>query len=378
MISTGAELKELVSRILQMGSVGLDTEFFWERTFYPRLGVVQLGLPDGSCQLVDAPAIGGFEPGGLQPLGRLLASRRVVKILHDAPQDLAILRRASGSSPRNIFDTRYAAGFAGLDSTTSLGNLLDELFDIRLPKTETRADWLKRPLTSKQVSYAEDDVRHLHAARDELVRRAEERGVADWLREELKSFDDPEAYEDRDPRQQFRRVKGFGRLASREQAVLRELAAWREETARLRDRPRGRVLADKTLVHLARLQPRTIRSLTGGGKVSDRTAQRSGAAILQAVEAGLALDSGDCPPRSPNRRNSSVPGPLVEEGLKMMRSAAEQWGIDQALVATRAEVKALLTAGAAARPEDHRLLRGWREKFVGRELADLPLRFESQ
>lgn len=61
--------------------------------------------------------------------------------------------------------------------------------------------------------------------------------------------------------------------------------------------------------------------------------------------------------------------------FKLLRSAAEQRGIDQALVATRAEVKALLTAGAAARPEDHRLLRGWRLKFVGRDLAGLPERY---
>ncbi len=378
MIDTRAELEELVGIIMRIGSVALDTEFFWERTFYPRLGVVQLGLANGSCLLVDAPAIGGFEPGGLRPLGRLLASRRVVKILHDAPQDLAILRRASGSSPRNIFDTRCAAGFAGLDSTTSLGNLLVDLFDIRLPKTETRADWLKRPLTRRQVSYAEDDVRHLHRARGELLRRAKDRGVARWLNEELKGFDDPAAYEDRDPRQQFTRIKGIGRLTGRELAVLRELAAWREETARLRDRPRGRVLADKTLVHLARVQPRTTRSLTGKGRVSDRTARRSGTAILQAVETGLALDPGDYPSPMPNRRKNGVPGPLVEQGLKLLRSAAEQQGIDPALVATRAEVKALFAQGAGARAEEHRLLRGWRLKFVGRELAGLPERFDQR
>lgn len=378
MISSKAELEQVVDRILRMGSVALDTEFFWERTFYPRLGVVQLGLPDGSCRLVDAPAIGGFEPGGLQPLGRMLSSRTVVKILHDAPQDLMILSRASGALPRNIFDTRYAAGFAGLDSTTSLGNLLADLFDIHLPKTETRADWLRRPLTEQQVAYAEDDVRHLHAARDELVRRAVARGAASWLNEELASFDDPVAYQDRDPSLQYKRIKGTGRLTSRELAVLRELVVWRETAARRRDRPRGRVLADKTLVHLARVQPRTLQSLTGSGRVSDRTARRSGTDILLALETGLALEQKDCPLRRPNRRAIGLPGPLVEQALELMRKAAEQRGIDPALVAPRAEIKALLTAGAEARPGDHRLLRGWRMEIVGRDLLGLLRRFEER
>lgn len=371
MINTRAALEEVVSRILDEGSVALDTEFFWERTFYPRLGLVQLGLADGSCRLVDAPAIGGFVPGGLKPLGRLLSSRRVVKILHDAPQDLAILCRASGVIPRTIFDTRCAAGFAGLDSTTSLGNLLRDLFDIRLPKSETRADWLRRPLSRRQLTYAEDDVKHLHAARDELVRRATERGVARWMDEELAARDDPAGYEDRDPRLQFRRIKGIGRLASRELAVLRELAAWREKTARHRDVPRGRVLADKTLVRLARIQPCTPGVLTGRGGVSDRTARRSGAEILQAVEAGLAVKPDDYPPQKVNRRSNSVPGPLMDEALEMLGKAAELRGIDPVLAGSRAEIRALLAVGTRAGAEDHRLLRGWRLEFVGQDLREL-------
>lgn len=368
MINTEVALKDVVARIMEAGSVALDTEFFWERTFYPRLGLVQLGLPDGSSCLVDAPAIGGFEPGGLEPLGRLLSSRRVMIILHDAPQDLFILCRASGAFPRNIFDTRLAAGFAGLDFTTSLGHLLDDLFDIQLPKSETRADWLRRPLSTRQLAYAEDDVKHLHAARDELVRRATERGVSRWLSEELSGMDDPSGYGDRDPFLQFTRIKGTGRLTSRELAVLRELAAWREGAARRRDLPRGRVLADKTLVRLARIQPDTLRILTGRGGVSEHAARHFGEEILRAVETGLGVTPEQCPPQALHRRSDSVAGTLVEKALKMMREAAEQRRIDPALVGSRAEVKALLGAGAAARPEDHRLLRGWRFTLVGGEL----------
>ena len=50
-----------------------------------------------------------------------------------------------------VFDTRLAAGFASLPSTLSLANLIHELLDISLPKTETRTNWLQRPLEEKQV-----------------------------------------------------------------------------------------------------------------------------------------------------------------------------------------------------------------------------------
>jgi len=371
MITTREQLKEAVREILELGSVALDTEFFWERTFYPRLGVVQLGLPDGRCRLVDAPAVGGFEPGGLEPLGRLLASRRVTKILHDAPQDLYILHRATGALPRKIFDTRCAAGFAGLLSTISLGNMLEELFGIRLPKTETRADWLKRPLSRRQVAYAEDDVKHLHAARDELLRRAGARGTARWVGEELAGLDEPELYQEKEPRQHYLRMKGTGRLTGRELAVLRELAAWREETARERDLPRGRVLADKALIHLARTQPRTNRSLTGRGRIGERTARRVGKALLAAVQVGLAVEPDQCPPAAPGHRARGAPGAMVDRAVELVRAAAERQGVDPALVAARAEIRALVTAGAGARPEDYRLLRGWRKKLVGKELVGL-------
>jgi len=369
MIDTTEGLERLVEHILRLGSVALDTEFFWERTFYPRLGVVQLGLPDGRCELVDAPAIGGFEPGGLGPLARLLDAAGVVKILHDAPQDLVILRRAAGAAaPRTIFDTRCAAGFAGLPATISLSNLLNELLGVELPKTETRADWLKRPLSEKQVRYAEDDVRYLHQARDELERRAAANGVDGWLREELTALDDPGLYGERDPRVQYTRLKGTGRLRPRELAVLRELAAWREKTARRRDIPRGRVLADKTLVHLARVQPQSLKSLTSRGRVTLRTADRSGRAILQAVAAGMAVAQDQCPPASLRRRDAGVPGDLVDWGMTLVRDRAAARGIDPSLVAGRADVRNLLVAGSSAADGEHRLLRGWRAELAGREL----------
>ncbi|MBI91925.1 MAG: ribonuclease D, partial [Gemmatimonadaceae bacterium] len=260
-------LREQIEAAWAAGQVAVDTEMVWERTFFPALGVVQLGLDRDRCTLVDTVAL----EGQLGDLGRLLADGQTQKILHDATQDLSILKRATGASPSNVFDTRAASGFAGLASTISLRDLLVELFDIELDKTETRTDWLQRPLADKQIGYAEDDVRYLVEARDELRRRAEAAGYLAWLEEEMAGLGEPEIYQERDPREEFRRVKGYGKLRGRELSVLRELTVWREEAARTFDRSRGRIASDKLLLFLAQRQPTQSEELGEVAEDGERT-----------------------------------------------------------------------------------------------------------
>ena len=183
MIDTASGLRSLVDRARKTGVVALDTEFVWERTYYPQLGLVQVGLSDDDCSLVDAAAL------DLTPLGEILEDPAIVKILHDAQQDLSLLRRATGSAARNVFDTQLAAGFVGLSATASLQDLVQALFDVTLPKTATRTDWLRRPLSDEQVDYALDDVRYLPEAREILLDRAERLGRAGWMAEELDAGD---------------------------------------------------------------------------------------------------------------------------------------------------------------------------------------------
>ena len=272
MIDSPEALEALVERALQADCVALDTEFVWERTYYPRLGVVQVGFARDDSALIDAVAL-----TDLSPLGRLLAAAEVVKVLHDAPQDLTILRRATGAYPRNIFDTRRAAGFVGLSATISLGDLLRETLGVSLTKTEARTDWLRRPLSPGQQAYAHDDVRFMPEARAELLTRARQRRREAWLNEELAAYDDPALYDERDPHEQYLRIGGAGRLSPPQRAVLRELTAWREEEARRRDRPRSHIIPDKALTALARRLPRTQAHLSAVHALSDRAAQCHGA-----------------------------------------------------------------------------------------------------
>ncbi|MBP5232542.1 MAG: ribonuclease D, partial [Planctomycetes bacterium] len=216
------------------GLLALDTEFVWTRTYWPRMGIVQLGTP-GECWALDCLA-----PLDAAPLRALLADGQVTKILHDARQDLTHLRHWCGAAPASVFDTRLAAAFAGFPAGIGLQKLLAQTLGVELPKTETRTDWTIRPLSAAQVRYALDDVRYLPALRDDLLRRAGELGTRDWLAEDLRQYVAPALFADADPERAWERVKlPRGRLNRHGFAVLRAVAAAREEMARQWDLPRS-------------------------------------------------------------------------------------------------------------------------------------------
>ena len=166
-------------------AVAIDTEFVWDRTYYPRLGLVQIGLGRGDTHLLDAPAL------DLTPLGTALADPNVTVVLHDAVQDLTILHRATGGLPVNVFDTQRIAGLVGLTATASLTGLVEDLVGVEMPATQARTDWLRRPLSQKQQTYALADVEYLLDVKDrleELVVAKGRQAIADQVRDVKKQF----------------------------------------------------------------------------------------------------------------------------------------------------------------------------------------------
>ena len=284
LITTPDDLTTLVARLLDAEAVAVDTEFFWERTYYPVLGLVQLATTDG-CWLVDAVAV-----RDLRALGPVLAAPNVTKLLHDAHQDLTILARATGAAPRTVFDTRVAAGFAGFSSTSSLQALLRDALGVELTKAETRSDWLRRPLSESQIRYAAEDVIHLIPLRTALLTHCAGDTPRAWMSEELARLDNAALYSDRDPRSMYQRVKGGSHLDARSLAVLREAAAWREEEARQRDRPREYILSDTLLMALAETQPNDRTALAALPGFPHRMPRRVMDALLAACKA--ATDTG--------------------------------------------------------------------------------------
>ena len=362
MIDSTAALVDLVDEALRQDAVALDTEFVWERTYYPALGLVQLGWSEDDVFLIDVPAI-----DDVSALGRLLADDGTVKILHDATQDLQILARATGGRPRATFDTQRAAGFVGQTASASLQDLVEWAVGVRLDKGATRTDWLRRPLSDEQLDYAEDDVRYLPAVRQRLLSEARDRDRTAWIEREMERYDDDDLYTENDPLDAVDRVKarGIGRLNGRQRAVLRAVSAWRERKARALDRTRRMVLPDEALADLALRTPRSDADLAKM-QFTDRQLSSYGEDLLAAVAEGEAAG-----PEPVQRRGR----PTLEDERRAARLLVAQAlvagvcttsGIDPALVATKSDLRDLVDG-----ERDLAVLDGWRREFLGDALLDL-------
>ncbi len=362
LVSTPGELERVCGEISRAGRVAVDTEFVWERTFYPELGIVQLAIDEKRGWLLDIPALAGR----LEPLGAVISDPGIEKILHDARQDLTIVRQAAGGAPRKIFDTRLAAGFVGHSASLSLYEACRRFVGRTLDKGQTRSDWLRRPLTPSQCRYAINDVLFLPAIRERIVMLAEELGRVRWLREEMEIYDDPGLYAEAPLAEVYSKVKGAGRLGRRELAVLRELAAWRDREARRRNRPRRHIIPDDPLLNLAVSQPEDIELIRRGCGLSPRAARRYAGRLREIINRARRIPAADYPPslrRSQNRNRALRARRLLD----YIADFCADKKLDPALVASRHDIEKLLQA-ADPTVCPIPLTRGWRLEFIGREV----------
>ncbi len=366
-LASPEEIASVTERAAAAARFGIDTEFMSEGRYRPLLCLAQIVVEDaGGLQiaLID-PLRGDLDPA---PLAALLADPDVEVVLHAGRQDVAILKRAWETEFRNVFDTQVAAGFVGSSAQAGYGNLLGSIVGRRVGKTASYTRWDARPLTAEQMSYAAEDVAHLLELADEIRRRLSEADRLEWAREECRRLED--ATEDRDPETVWERLPRVAQLDPRARAVARQLAAWRERTAAAEDRPVGSVFADPALVEAAKRLPDTLDGLAQIRGVHRSVIKRRGEAILEAIERGLQ----DSPiPRERGRdRSDPSDSPLIALAEALLRARALDAGLAYELIASRAELEAIVGAARRGDPDPPvRPLTGWREQLVGSDLRDL-------
>jgi ribonuclease D len=344
-------------------AVALDTEFVRERTFFPRLGLVQVA--DGrAAYLVDPLAV-----QDLSPLVRLLGAAGTVKVLHSASEDIEVLFRSFGTVPSPLFDTQVASCLAGLGASLSYQRLVAELLGVALTKNETRTNWLARPLSPAQAAYAAEDVAWLLPVYHRLHEQLAGAERLEWALEDSAALLDTGRFAP-DPESAYLRLKGAGRLAPRQLAVLRELAAWRDREARRRDLPRGFILRDEPLLALALRQPATAEELRQVPGLENGQAVRDGAAWLELIRQAAALPAGALP-EPPWRLPPSAAAREVERRLReLVRERAAGLALPPEALASRRTLDSLLRSALTpgAEPRLPRELAGWRRGVVGDDL----------
>jgi len=360
-ITDSTELAAFCRRQETAEFVAVDTEFMRDKTYWPILCLVQIAGPE------EAVAIDTLAPGlDLQPLYDLMAAPAVTKVFHAARQDIEIFFHRTGAIPNPLIDTQVVAMVSGFGDAVSYETLAAKLAGARIDKTSRFTDWSQRPLSERQLHYAIADVTHLRLAYERLMRRVRKEGRLDWVKEEMAVLTDPATYR-LDPREAWRRLKPRSDKP-RFLAVLRELAAWREEEAQRRDLPRNRVLRDETLCEIAAHAPSDVEHLARCRGLSRSIAEnRQGAQILAAVRRGLELPASECPEPTPRRDLPSGIGPLIELLRVLLKMRCEDHDVAQKLIASADDLELIAADDGAEVPALH----GWRREIFGADALAL-------
>ncbi|MBI2799723.1 MAG: ribonuclease D [Gammaproteobacteria bacterium] len=353
-VTTADQLAAALAAVATADWLALDTEFQRESTYYPQLCLVQLATSNGSF-CIDALVL-----TDLAVFGEFLNTSLALKIFHAARQDLEALSSAKGTAPLPLFDTQIAAALIGHPDQVSYAWLVEQYCGVTLDKSQTRTDWVRRPLSAEQLAYAMDDVRYLNELRERLQSVLAAEGKLDWLYEETRRLI---AATDAGgtPTEAWRRVKGLTNLAPGAIPVACRLAEWRESLAQQLNRPRGWLLKDDALLAIARSGPRDLTALANCAGVPPGLIRRHAGAMLRII-ATAAEQSVEV--LEPGLRPSLETQKQLNELQNVVAKRARELKVSNTLLATRKDLERVLLG---LRPE--RLRTGWRAEVLAADLA---------
>jgi ribonuclease D len=363
LIEDDATFAQACAQIAGVDRVALDTEFHNERSYAPRLMVLQMVVGDDAF-IVDALRI-----RNLQPLADALATKTVVG--HALQSDVKIFADRFDRLPAAAFDTQLAAAFCGYGMAISLADLVHDIVGVRLKKSQTVSDWSSRPLSPNQIEYLVDDVRHLLAIADALEARLVESRRFAWFEEEARSLVDPARYRP-DPERLYLRIPGATRMNRRELGVLREVAQLRDSLARERDVPLKFIIPDDVMTALVNLRPASRDDLAQLRRLDAGTRKVFGDRIVEAIARGLALRDDELPIK-PKRPPGAEREAIVACMAVLVNAIAVENGLPAGLLTPRAALERIARELPQSADEVARTLdaTAWRAALVAEPLHQL-------
>ena len=362
MIETTADLAAACKELAKSDFITIDTEFLRETTFWPELCLIQMASP--TLEVLVDPLAKGID---LAPFFELMADTKVLKVFHAARQDIEIIFNRGNLIPHPIFDTQVAAMVCGFGDSVSYDQLVSRIKNVHIDKSSRFTDWSRRPLSDKQLEYALADVTHLRDVYLSLKAELDREGRTSWLSEEMDILEARETY-DMHPDDAWQRLKMRLRKPQ-ELAVVKYVAAWREREARARNVPRSRVLKDDAIYEIAQQQPKDTEGL-GRLRTIPKGWERStsGGAVVEAVNAALALPKADMP-HAPRQAQAPEGAAAAVELLKvLLKLISEKHGVAPKVIANSEDLDKIAADGEKA---DVAALHGWRRDLFGEPALQL-------
>jgi ribonuclease D len=363
-IKTTSELSKFCAHASKFDYLTVDTEFLRERTYYPKLCLIQLAFPsdqEDNAVLVD-PLDNQLD---LSPLYELFLNSNVVKVFHAARQDLEIFFHDKSIIPNPLFDTQLAAMVCGFGEQVGYETLVRSVCKVNLDKSSRFTDWSLRPLSDSQKDYALADVTHLRQIYEYLKSELKQNKREAWVQEELNILKNPETYITR-PNEAWKRIK-IRSNSSKFLGIVSKLAEFREKYAQQNDIPRNRVFKDDALMEIASLKPKSFDELSRSRLLlRDARKGRIASGILESVKAAQVSNFEEVNKEVKLAKNLNGNSALSEMLRVLLKAKSEELGVAAKLIAVSADLDSL-ASGERTVPA----LLGWRHKVFGKDALDL-------
>ena len=363
-IKTTSELSKFCAHASKFDYLTVDTEFLRERTYYPKLCLIQLAFPsdqEDNAVLVD-PLDNQLD---LSPLYELFLNSNVVKVFHAARQDLEIFFHDKNIIPNPLFDTQLAAMVCGFGEQVGYETLVRSVCKVNLDKSSRFTDWSLRPLSDSQKDYALADVTHLRQIYEYLKSELKENKREAWVQEELNILKNPETYITR-PNEAWKRIK-IRSNSSKFLGIVSKLAEFREKYAQQNDIPRNRVFKDDALMEIASLKPKSFDELSRSRLLlRDARKGKIASGILDSVKAAQVSNFDEVSKEVKLAKNLNGNSALSEMLRVLLKAKSEELGVASKLIAVSADLDSL-ASGERTVPA----LLGWRHKVFGKDALDL-------
>lgn len=358
-VTKQADLDAFCQRAAHAPILCVDTEFLREKTFHPKLCLIQLSISESDIVAVDPLA-----SLDMAPLVELFENRAITKVFHSPSQDIEVLDVALGCVPVPVFDTQLAASFLGHRMQMGYGALVEAYTGVHLAKAESHTDWSRRPLDPEQLEYAEDDVRYLPGIYNKMIFELVEQNRLNWVLPEMQAITTNLSYKT-NPNEAYKHVKRISSLSRPQLAVAQKLAAWREKCAEKLDIPRKWILSDELLVDIAKRGPKDAQSLhriRGAEQMNERNTE----SVLHAVRVGKAVPPEQMPERIKPAHPTLEQESVLDLMYSMLRIISDKAGVAPQLIATRDDLFDFMCHKKGAS-----LASGWRYELAGKRLEEL-------
>ncbi len=364
LIETSEQMNTLLEQLNGENLIAVDTEFFRETTYYPQLALVQIAT-DSIVACID-PLAFDAKPA----LAKLLLDNSITKIFHSCSQDLEVLFYYLGEAPHTIYDTQIANALLTEHHQIGYAALVENELGTTLDKSQTRTNWLQRPLTRKQLQYAGDDVLYLYQLQHVLDEKLQQLDRKNWFEEDSKKLISDENSFQVATGNLWKRVKGAARLNRNKLAIAQAIAVWREQLAQQKDRTRRKILADDIVVDLAFTAPETIPAIEQciGNKYHFNRQEKQ--QLLETITKAIQTPTEQCPDSRFNALNNEQKNTL-KNLQQSVNKKAEELGISAAILSSRKELEQLILLHGQAEASKLNIMQGWRLRGIGQQLLDM-------